>query len=209
MSKEGNSTSASTSNLNINNSMTIQEVREKVELDYFVDEISMLAWPILIVAFVVIFRKQLRDIMDILSNAKEVSIGNVTWKTNDLEDAVIDLEIIKSAILMAGIDGVYEERETRLLESKVGGMEDYLGKISEKGKGKVLSEIIMMAAADKKIVEKEYILLKSKAEKLDISVEHIDQRIVNYCVTQSVEPPQQLKVQYEQRKKELGCTNSN
>ncbi len=187
---------------------TIQSIRQEIEQDYIVDEFVDAAWPLTIIIILSILYMPIKRLLESLAinlgKAKEVTIGGVSWKTSDLEQAVIDLEVLKSNIATAYIDNDIDPLEMDILAHKTRNMPSYIEHISKKAKEKILTESMNMAGVDGKIDPEEYILFRSKAKSLEIEFTKIDKLLIEMCITRKITPPPQLKKQYDLAKIKYG-----
>lgn len=186
------------------------ELRKEVETDYFVDEIVDGAWPLTLLILVTCLyfpiKRVLNSIANSIEKAKEITINGISWKTSELEQAVIDLEILKGHILMATIDNDYDPNEIQLIENRAREMKGHINQLTDEGKKVVLLELINMAAVDNKFVAQEYVLLRAKSEELNIQISDLDKMILTECVTRTISPPPALQEQFIQRQRQLGLS---
>jgi hypothetical protein len=197
------------SKIESNQLKSTETIRQNIENDYILDDFVEVIWPITIILIVFIFYFPIRKLIESLANnlgkAREVTIGGVSWKTIDLENAVVDLEILKATVITAYIDEDIDPIEIEIILQKVRNMPSYIKHISNEAKEKILIESINMAGADKKIDSEEYILFRSQAKMLNVEFNRIDDLLLDICITRKITPPPQLEKLYELKKKEYAA----
>lgn len=193
-------------------SSTTETIRQEIEGDYILDEFVEAAWPITIILIIFVLYIPIKKLIESLANnlgkAKVVTIGGVSWKTLDLENAVVDLEILKATVTTAYIDKDIDPVEMDIIIQKIRNMPSYIEHISSEAKETILKESINMAGADMKIDPEEYILFRSQAKILGVKFDRIDELLLDICITRKIIPPHQLQEQYELKKQEYAANHA-
>jgi hypothetical protein len=146
-------------------------------------------WPLLVLFSVVWFSRPLWRLISGLAASVDratIEIGGVKYSAPNLNKLIVEREILKISIKIAGADGQYEDKEKERINFLISSMTDWLNNLGKDDKDRVLKEAIEMAATDGEIQDDECGMIIELADQFGRSRYDIEEMVVKHCA--SVKP---------------------